>query len=138
MKNECKNENECKSATGCKEKLDKLIKPLFILIAIYFLSKFFTDDLSTKEMINYGAGVAFITTMLIVAYVEKLEFYFQLNFRTTYGWLIFMPLFLSKKCSEDEHNIYVMITGVILTILVLDVGNYIINKYIKNNKPTDN
>lgn len=138
MENECKNKNECKSATSCKEKLEKLIKPLFMLIAIFFLSKFFTDDLSTKEMINYGAGVAFITIMLIVAYIEKLEFYFQLNFRATYGWLIFMPLFLSKQCSADEHNIYVIITGVILTILVLDLGNYIINKYIKNNKPTDN
>lgn len=123
-------ENECKNATSCKEKIDKLIKPLFILIAIYFLSKFFIDDLSKKEMINYGASLAFISIILIISYIEKLKFTFKFNFRAIYGWLIFMPLFLSKQCSIEEHNIYVMITGFILTILVLDVGNYIINKYI--------
>jgi hypothetical protein len=128
MNDTCKNDNN-KCNLSCKEKIDKLIKPLFILIAIYFLSKFFTDDLSRKEMINYGAGIAFISIMLIISYIEKIKFTFKFNFRAIYGWLIFMPLFLSKQCSIEEHNIYVMITGFILTILILDIANYIIKKY---------
>lgn len=129
MKTECHDKNECK--VSCKEKLNKLIKPILIIIAAYFISKFFTKELTTTETINYGAGIIFIISFLIFSYVEKVKFEFRFNFRVIYGWLIFMPLFLSKQCSIDEHNVYVMITGVIVTVLVLDIVNFILNKYIK-------